>query len=148
MITFRKPALVAILCLVLALEAAHIKAAETAARPTLTGTVKGQSEDPLRDAIVFIYTAGPKEGVGILCPSCYSDCRKRAKTDGAGKFAIESLDPTLRFRILVVAKGYQPEFVANVDPAEKPVEVTLEPIVGGDTPKKRVRGIVVNSDGE
>ena len=39
-------------------------------RPDLTGMVKDQDNHPVQDANVFIYTAGPKEGTGILCPSC------------------------------------------------------------------------------
>src|SRR5688572_3149802 len=85
-------------------------------RPDLTGVVKDQEGKPLREASVFIYTAGPKEGVGILCPSCYADCRKRTRTDSEGRFKIESLDPALLFRVLVVAKGHRPEFVGKVDP--------------------------------
>src|SRR5688572_3459206 len=122
------------------------RGAADAARPNLTGIVRDGSAQPLRDATVFIYTAGPREGTGILCPSCYADCRKRAKTDAEGRFTIEELDPSLLFRVLVVAKGHQPEFVAKVDPAEKPIEVALRPISGGDTPEKRMRGIVLDQD--
>src|SRR5262245_4320804 len=39
--------------------------------PDLTGIVKDSEGKPLDRASVFIYTAGPKEGTGILCPSCY-----------------------------------------------------------------------------
>src|SRR5688572_16178810 len=124
------------------------RAADRPARPTLNGTVKNHSGEPLPGATVFIYTAGPKEGPGILCPSCYNDCRKRAQADVQGNFAIDSLDPALLFRILVVAKGFQPEFFAAIDPAEKPVEVILNPIVGGDAPNKRMRGIVVDPQGQ
>jgi protocatechuate 3,4-dioxygenase beta subunit len=69
------------------------------ARPDLTGVVKDEDGKGLGGATVFIYTAGPKEGAGILCPSCYADCRKRTTTDDAGHFKIESLDPSLLFRI-------------------------------------------------
>src|SRR3954471_379761 len=62
-------------------------------RPDLTGTVKDPEGKPLPQASVFIYTAGPKEGASILCPSCYADCRKSTTTDKDGHFKIESLDP-------------------------------------------------------
>ena len=45
------------------------------------GTVKDSQGTPLDHANVFIYTAAPKEGVGILCPSCYADCRKHSTDD-------------------------------------------------------------------
>jgi len=122
--------------------------AENAAiRPDLTGVVKDQDNGPIKDASVFIFTAGPKEGTGILCPSCYADCSKRTNTDRAGHFKIESLDPKLLFRILVVAKNHQPEFASKIDPSVKPVEVTLKPSKQGVNPDQQVKGRVV-ADGK
>ncbi|HVV70537.1 MAG TPA: hypothetical protein VHI52_03400, partial [Verrucomicrobiae bacterium] len=98
---------------------------------------------------VFIFTAGPKAGTSTFCPSCYADCRKSAKTDAEGAFDIESLDPQLLFRILVVAKGYKPQFVAKVDPASGPILVELEPIESNEiTPDRSVRGQVVGPNGK
>ncbi|HAB15427.1 MAG TPA: hypothetical protein DCE44_03145, partial [Verrucomicrobiales bacterium] len=115
-------------------------------RPDLTGTVRDEDGKPVAAASVFIYTAGPKEGVGILCPSCYADCRKRTRTDGDGHFKIESLDPALQFRLLVVARGHRPEFVGKVDPAKRPVEVTLAPGKTDVSPDLQVKGRVVDSE--
>ena len=119
-----------------------------AAGPKLTGTVLDEDGKPLSGASVFIYTAGPKEGVGILCPSCYADCRKQAKSDGQGEFAIEDMDPNLLFKVLVVARGFRPEFVSNVAPADGPVEAVLEPVQASDDPKERVRGRVLGPEGK
>ena len=119
---------------------------QNSVRPDLTGVVKDGEGKPLQQASIFIYTAGPKEGAGILCPSCYADCRKRTTSDKEGHFKIESLDPTLLFRILVVAKGQQPEFVPKVDPAIKPIEVTLKPRKDGVRPDQQMKGRVVDSD--
>lgn len=121
---------------------------ESQSRPNLTGTVQDQNSQPIPNATVFIYTAGPKQGPGVLCPSCYADCRKRATTDASGKFMIPTLDPELLFRILVVAADSQPAFVGKVDPAAKSIVVTLKPTSGGGTPDKHLRGRVVNSDGK
>ena len=117
-------------------------------RPDLTGVIKDHDGKPMHAASVFIYTAGPKEGVGILCPSCYADCRKRTRTDSEGRFKIESLDPTLLFRVLVVANGHRPEFVSKVDPALKPLEVTLKPGRAEVTPSHQVKGRVLNSESQ
>ena len=117
-------------------------------RPDLAGVVRDQDGKPLGGASVFIYTAGPKEGVGILCPSCYADCRKRTATDKEGRFKIESLDPTLLFRVLVVAKGHRPEFVSKINPAAKPIAVTLKPNRGEESPDRQVKGRVVDADGK
>jgi len=76
-------------------------AAPQTARPNLTGSVHAKNGDALA-ATVFIATAGPKVGTSPFCPSCYADCQKSAKTDAAGKFEIQSLDPQLRFQVLAV----------------------------------------------
>lgn len=117
------------------------------ARPTLTGTVVDAEGKPLSNATIFISTAAPKVGAGVLCPSCYADCRKQTTSDAAGQFTIPSLDPELRFQILVVAPEHQPKFVDKVDPAEKPIKVTLKPRAGGATPNQRLVGRVVDPDG-
>ncbi|HYV28049.1 MAG TPA: redoxin domain-containing protein [Candidatus Eisenbacteria bacterium] len=124
------------------------KVSATSPRPDLTGTVKDSEGKPLTHANVFIYTAGPKEGVGILCPSCYADCRKRTTTDSDGRFKIESLDSTLLFRILVVAKGKEPKFVPKVDPAVKPLEVALKPAKEGLKPEQQMKGRVIDPQGK
>jgi peroxiredoxin/protocatechuate 3,4-dioxygenase beta subunit len=116
--------------------------------PDLTGIVKDTDGKPLDHANVFIYAAGPKEGTGILCPSCYADCRKHTTTDSNGHFKIESLDPTLLFRILVVAKGKEPQFVPKVDPATKPLEVALKPAREGLKADQQMKGRVLDADGE
>src|SRR5690348_134830 len=123
------------------------KVSATSRRPDLTGTIKDSEGKPLTHANVFIYTAGPKEGVGILCPSCYADCRKRTTTYSDGRFKIESLDSTLLFRILVVAKGKDPKFVPKVDPAVKPLEVALKPTKEGLKPEQQMKGRVIDPQG-
>ncbi len=138
----------AVLGLLLEVSPAVAEDPSAAGGPDLVGVVKREGGKPLRDATVFVYTAGPKEGVGILCPSCYADCRKRAKTDHDGKFKIESLDPTLLFRLLVVAKDHRPEFVSKVDPALEPIKVTLKPARAEISPDQQVRGRVVDKDNE
>jgi len=125
-----------------------VAGAARAEGPKLTGTVLNETGKPLPGASVFIYTAAPKEGVGIRCPSCYPDCRKQAKSDRQGQFAIEDMDGTLLFKVLVVAKGYRPEFVSKVDPADGPVEAALKPVQASDDPKHRMRGRVVGPDGK
>jgi beta-lactamase regulating signal transducer with metallopeptidase domain/uncharacterized GH25 family protein len=119
-------------------------------RPDLTGMVTGKGGVPLPvPATVFIATAAPRTGTSTLCPSCYFDCGKRARTDAQGHFKIESLDPQLTFRILAVAKGYKPKFVSQVDPAKAPVKVELEPIESAAAaPDRSLHGRVVDSQGK
>jgi len=116
-------------------------------RPDLVGQVKAGENVP--KASIFIFTAGPKVGTSTFCPSCYADCRKSAKSDAQGEFKIESLDPQLLFRILVVAKGYKPKFVAKVDPAVGPVKVELEAVEAREiAPEKSIQGKVVDAEGK
>lgn len=116
--------------------------------PTLTGVVKDQAGNPVAGASVFIYTAGPREGVGVLCPSCYADCRKKTTSDAQGRFEIPGLDPTLLFRVLVVGRDYRPEFLSKVDPAAGSQQAVLKPAVGGEEPNQRMQGRVVDSEGK
>lgn len=117
-------------------------------RPNLTGIVQDESDNPVTNAVVFIYTAGPKHGPSTFCPSCYTDCRKRATTDAQGRFTITSLDPDLLFRVLVAGGGWEPEFVSKVDPALKPLNVTLKPHIIPESSNQKVQGRVVDTDGK
>lgn len=129
-------------------QAAAREAVVPGGRPNLTGIVRSaDTGQPLAEATVFIHTAAPREGPGILCPSCYLDCSKKGDTNAAGRFTIEDLDPKLTFEVLVVAKGYQPQFVAHVDPLMEPMDVALKPVSPGDSPGHRVRGRVLDPDG-
>jgi len=118
-------------------------------RLNLTGTVRYEDGPPVPKATVFIYTAGPKTGTSSLCPSCYADCAKKSQTDTAGAFTLPSLDPTLVFKVLVVASGCESTFVSKVDPAAGPLAVTLKRLDPATlTSKTRIAGMVINEDGD
>jgi beta-lactamase regulating signal transducer with metallopeptidase domain len=122
-------------------------AAAAASKPDLVGKVHLTNGQPVM-ATIFIATAGPKVGTSTFCPSCYADCIKSAKADAQGRFKIESLDPTLIFRVLVVAKDCQPKYVVKVDPTTGPVDVTLERRNNADSPPgNTLLGRVVDSNG-
>jgi protocatechuate 3,4-dioxygenase beta subunit len=117
-------------------------------RPDLTGRVTGDQGSPLAKATVFVYSAGPKQGTASVCPYCYADCRKKVVTGADGAFKIESLDPQLIFRLLVVAKGHDARFVTKVDPAKGPVNVALNPIDDVLTKSKgHIAGKVMDPEG-
>lgn len=122
--------------------------AQDHARPDLTGRILNEQGEPVAGATVFIYTAAPKKGAGILCPSCYADCRKQTTTDAKGEFTIPSLDPELTFQVLAVSPAYQPRFVSKVDPAEKALAINLKRQTGGESPDQRLSGRVVDPDGK
>lgn len=116
--------------------------------PALSGIIKNSTGQPLADATVFIYTAAPKDGPGLLCPSCYADCRKHSTTGADGKFKIDDLDSNLLFRILVVAPKCQPKFAGKIDPAKTNLQVALKPVFLSDVPLKRLRGHVIDPNGK
>ena len=64
-LTHRSSLMAVTLCAVLFLSSA-VRAEEPATRPDLTGVVRSQSGAPLKDATIFIYTAGPRVGAGFL----------------------------------------------------------------------------------
>lgn len=101
---------------------------KSTAKPDLTGTVRGLANQPLTNATVSIYAAWPKEDGGVAILSC-DDCRKRATTDANGRFTIQSLDTDALFQVLIVAKDFVPEFVWQVDPAAKALDVSLKPVL-------------------
>lgn len=128
--------------------AGGLVAAFTAGAATdLTGLVKAKDGQPVAGAGVFIHTAGPRVGTSPFCPSCYADCRKRARSDSQGGFAIPELDDALLFRVLVVARGFQPAFISKVDPAMGPMEAVLTPLnAAALTPRHQLRGRVLGPD--
>lgn len=93
----------------------------------LPGLVKSADGKPVEGALVTIYSAGVRVGSSPFCPTCYADCGKRVATAADGTFTIEKLDPSLVFRVLAIAKGYEPKFVTKVDPVNaKQLDVTLK----------------------
>lgn len=115
----------------------------------LSGAILGNGDAPLAKASVFIATAAPRQGVSSLCPSCYPDCVKRATTGPDGKFKIAGVDAALLFRVLVVAAGYESQFVSSVDPARGEIRVTLAKLDDADLKSpSRMLGAVIRENGE
>lgn len=118
-------------------------------RPNITGTISDAAGKPVKDAMVFVWTAGPRQGTSSYCPSCYPDCIKRVTTTADGSFTISSLDPELLFRLLVACPGYSAEFINKVDPSKGPVSASLKPL---DTstipPDQKLTGRVLDTDGD
>lgn len=115
----------------------------------LAGRVLGPGDRPLAGATVVIYTAGPRVGIGSVCPSCYPECRKSAVTDRRGRFAIAGLSEQLLYRLLVVADGHRPDFVDRVDPSAGRVEARLLPRAATPDPGLRTLvGHVVDAQGQ
>ena len=115
---------------------------------TLSGIVKDSAGKPVKHATVMVYHAGVKTGYSTFCPSCYSDCGKRAITDAHGTFTIEGLRPDLWFELLMAGEGYEPTFVNKVIPsADAPVTATLGRRQRVSDPSRLFRGRVEDSHG-
>jgi hypothetical protein len=114
---------------------------------TLAGIVLDSQGQPVAAARVDISTAAPRVGRGLFCPSCYLDCRKFARTDAAGRFAIPGLDPALKFRVLISSPGKQAQLTKLIDPIFEPVEVKLADAPQGIPPERVVQGRVTDDDG-
>ncbi|HEX2835032.1 MAG TPA: hypothetical protein VHW00_18605 [Thermoanaerobaculia bacterium] len=108
------------------------------------GVVRGAGNAPLRNAHVYVYAAYPKSGVSTICPNCYRDCGKREATGADGTFKLVKLDDTLKFELLAVADGYEPQFV-KTDGAD--VVVTLNARAAGDA-ERLITGVVVDPKGK
>jgi hypothetical protein len=125
-----------------------INFAHAAGNPTLKGRVIDADGKALPETTVLIYSAGPRVGANMMCPTCYPDCRKRAVTDADGKFSINDLNPHLLFRLLVVNKVSKPQFVPKTDPAKDAVEIKMEPRKSEFPRHQALRGFVSGPDGE
>ena len=109
-------------------------------RVTLTGSITDTAGKPVDHATVLVYHAGLKVGYSTFCPSCYSDCGKRALTDADGRYSVAGLSPDLWFELLVVKDGFRPEMT-------KAPDAVLKPRAPVDDPSHAVRGRVVNGKG-
>lgn len=116
--------------------------------PEIVGRVLDTAGNPIVDATVMVYHAGPTTGYSLFCPSCYADCGKRQVTDTNGMFSFHHLSSGLWFKLLVAKTGYDPRFVEKVIPTtDVPVTATLDarPRVGD--PNRVFRGRIVDSNG-
>jgi uncharacterized GH25 family protein len=115
----------------------------------LEGVVEGVGGLPVSNAWVFVYSAAPREGPPVVCPTCHPDCGKRTRTDAQGQFMIEPVNPNLMFRLMVHAKGYRPDFIRDVDPLFGGGHLTLKPLKTTNTPlENRVTVKLVGPAGE
>ena len=132
--------------MLLAISFALLAAAE---RASITGAIYDNADTPVEGATVYVYTARKKEGPNLLCPSCYADCGKRDATQSDGSFKLESLDPSLIFKLLVVQSEYAPLLIERIDPQSGPVKAKMLSINPARlAPDRSVRGRVVNSEGQ
>src|SRR5260370_36524504 len=117
-------------------------------RATVTGQVADATGSPMEHATVLVYEAGVRKGYSIYCPTCWTDCGKRATTDAEGKYSIRGLNPELVFNLLVINDGYSATFVTKGDPEKGPAATAVvKPRTSPVKPAQLVRGQVVSAQG-
>ena len=98
---------------------------------------------------MLVYEARVKQGFSLFCPTCYTDCGKRAVTDAGGNYKIEGLNSELKFTLLAMRDGYATVYLKNVDPAKGPAEnAVLKPRQAIADPSQLFRGRVTDRDGK
>jgi hypothetical protein len=118
-------------------------------RPDLVGRVTNPDGSAITNATILVYSAAPQQGVSSLCPSGYADCRKQTFTGTNGEFVISSLDPTLMFRLLVLAPEHESKFIDKVHPVRGVTNITLKVLnVNATPPELRISGVVIGDDGQ
>jgi len=115
---------------------------------SLTGKVQDENGAPIAGATVDIYTAKPRVGAALTCPSCYRDCAKSTKTTADGKFELNSLDSGLLFRVLVMAPGRRSQLTELTDPQTTKLDVKLEPIPNDLPVNRLLTGRVLDDQGK
>lgn len=118
---------------------------EAAERPSIQGVVTGPDGEALEGVRVDVSTAAPKVGRGMFCPSCYLDCAKWATTDDRGRFTIERVSPSLKFRLVLTRPGHRTLQTKLIDPSEGPVSLTLDALPTDIDPAHVVAGVVTQS---
>ena len=118
-------------------------------RPSFSARVVSETGEPVPGATVFVWTARPREGPTMYCPSCYLDCGKRAESNADGSLAIESLDPALLFNLMTTADGFVSEQSGFVDVQGGTVTIELAPRAAlPEGPGHLVRGRVLDRNGD
>jgi hypothetical protein len=136
-------------CLMLIAALAVAGAGAEPLRPDLVGRVTDPDGTAITNATILVYTAAPQSGVSSPCPSCLADCRKQTTTGTNGEFVIPSLDPTLIFRLLVLAPEHESKFIDKVNPARGLANITLKLLdVNATPPDLRISGLVIGDDGQ
>jgi hypothetical protein len=121
----------------------------TSERLDLTGKILDTGGKPVQGARIFVYTAEARVGVNPACPGCYLDCAKSSISMDDGSFVIGKLDSSLTFRLLVVKEGFEPLFVAKVDPSKGPIRTELKSFEFKQLPsRQKLAGHIVDPEGK
>ncbi|WP_081452658.1 carboxypeptidase-like regulatory domain-containing protein [Verrucomicrobium spinosum] len=91
----------------------------------ITGTVILGTGSPVQSATVLIQSARMRTGDSTMCPTCWRDCQRSARTNAQGEFRISGVADDLVFDLLALAEHHAPAVLRGVDPHKKPVTLSL-----------------------
>src|SRR5262245_8836069 len=98
----------------------------------LRGTVVGPDGKPITHATII------DDGTA----------RQRAISDDLGFFAISDIDPSLKYDLLVLADGFRPALLKQIDPRRSDAKLKLETLPKNLNADQLVRGRVVDAGGQ
>lgn len=139
----------AVLAFAVATSALAAPATSAPPRPDLTGRIVDDAANPVAGAKVIVWTAAVKTGYSTMCPSCYPDCGKSTTTGPDGAFTIPTVDPDLKYQLMIVHESFAPKTKGKIDPLAPPqtIAVDRKPPPPAD-PNQSLRGRVLDLDGK
>lgn len=114
-------------------------------RPSIQGVVSGPNGEAIPGVRIDVSTAAPKIGRGIFCPSCYLDCGKWTTTDKQGRFTINNVDPSLKFRLVLTMPGYRAQQTNFIDPLDGALSLKLDDLPDDIDPARVLSGVVTQN---
>lgn len=114
----------------------------------LTGQILDSGGEPVTNAVVTIESAYRRHGGNAQCPTCYPEVGKQARTDKDGQFKFAAVDTRLVYKMLVIAKGYEPKFVEKVDLTRGPANLSIWKRAPLNDNEKLVKGRIYSPSGK
>lgn len=115
----------------------------------ITGTVILGTGIPAQSATVLIQSARMRTGDSTMCPTCWRDCQRSARTNAQGEFRISGVADDLVFNLLALAEHHAPAALRGVDPQKNPVTLSLTPRDLSRIPlTHQIRGQVLDPHGK
>ena len=122
--------------------------ADGSSSASLSGHVVGPDGSPVNGATVMVYTAAPKKGSPTTNPTESPDCGKTSITDASGAFAIDGVDSTQQFELLVLSDANRPLMLKKVDPARGQITAKLKSLPADVDATMVVKGRIVDTNGK
>lgn len=115
----------------------------------IVGTVSLDSGQSPEGVTIVIQSARVRTGESTMCPTCWRDCQRSARTNAQGEFRISGVADFLVFNLLALAEHHAPAVLRGVDPQKNPVTLSLTPRDLSRIPlTHQIRGQVLDPHGK